>query len=103
MGKKSNITRRRLLLAGGATTVFGGGIAYLASRSESSGPTYVPDSSHFSEETTGLGIELAGRPIAGDPDAHLKGRLCSRNWERAAISCNRGPTSETLEVRFRRS
>jgi protein-disulfide isomerase len=69
MDTKSNITRRRLLLAGGATTVFGGGIAYLASRSGSGGPTYVPASSHSSEETTGFGVDLAGRPIAGDPDA----------------------------------
>lgn len=69
MDSKSNITRRRLLLAGGATTVFGGGIGYLASRSESSSPTYVPASSQSSEETTGLGIELAGRPIGGESDA----------------------------------
>jgi protein-disulfide isomerase len=69
MDNESKITRRRALLAGGVTTVFGGGIAYLASRSESSSPAYVPESSQSSDGTTGLGIELAGRPIAGESDA----------------------------------
>lgn len=61
-------TRRRAVLAGGATLAFGGGVAYFATRSESRGD-YVPAMAHASEETTGFGIELAGRPIAGEPDA----------------------------------
>ena len=69
MDRKSNITRRRALLAGGGILAFGGGVAYVASRSESSEQHYVPATSHGSTETTGFGVELAGRPIAGERDA----------------------------------
>lgn len=69
MERWDNISRRRLLAAGGATTAFGGGIAYLASASDSRGQEYVPETFHQSDETTGLGVELVGRPIAGDRDA----------------------------------
>ncbi|QLH76636.1 thioredoxin domain-containing protein [Halosimplex rubrum] len=69
METENNITGRRALLAGGGTIAFGGAVAYFASRSESGGQEYVPDTFHTSEETTGFGVELAGRPIAGDADA----------------------------------
>ncbi|MFW5934673.1 MAG: DsbA family protein [Halolamina sp.] len=69
MGSESKITRRRALVAGGGTLAFGGTVAYLASRGGSSAGAYVPDTSHTSDETTGFGVELPGRPIAGQPDA----------------------------------
>jgi len=69
MDSESKITRRRAIAAGGATVLFGGGVAYLASGSESDEPEYVPETFHTSEETTGFGVELAGRPLVGDPDA----------------------------------
>lgn len=69
MTGRSTITRRRAIAAGGATVLFGGGVAYAATRSESSDGEYTPADSHADEETSGFGIELAGRPIAGDPDA----------------------------------
>ncbi|SNZ17886.1 Protein-disulfide isomerase [Natronoarchaeum philippinense] len=69
MDGKSNITRRRALLAGGGTVAFGGGVAYLASRSGSSDSEYVPATFHESDGTSGFGVELAGRPIAGERDA----------------------------------
>jgi|AntDeeMinimDraft_5_1070356.scaffolds.fasta_scaffold00008_59 protein-disulfide isomerase len=69
MDEGDNITRRRALLAGGGTLLFGGGVAYAASRSGSNEQAYVPSNFHASEETTGFGVELAGRPIAGEPDA----------------------------------
>ncbi len=58
-----------MLAAGGATAAFGGGVAYVASRSDSDGGEYVPESFHRSDETTGFGVELAGLPIAGERDA----------------------------------
>ncbi|NHX37730.1 MULTISPECIES: DsbA family protein [Halolamina] len=69
MGSKGKITRRRALLAGTGTLGFGGAVAYLASRSGSSAGEYVPETSHPSDGTTGFGVELAGRPIAGQADA----------------------------------
>lgn len=69
MGKQSKITRRRALLAGGGTAVFGGGVAYVASRSESEGQEYVPSEFHTSDGTSGFGVELAGRPLVGARDA----------------------------------
>ncbi|NHN49209.1 thioredoxin domain-containing protein [Halostella sp. JP-L12] len=71
MESESNITRRRILAAGGASVAFGGGIAYFASRDGSSDREYVPDTFHRSDETTGFGVELAGRPIAGERDAPM--------------------------------
>ncbi|WP_226023824.1 DsbA family protein [Halomicrobium salinisoli] len=58
-----------MLVAGGGTLALGGSVAYLASRSGSDEQGYVPDTFHTSEETTGFGVELAGRPIAGESDA----------------------------------
>jgi len=69
MDSEGKITRRRALLAGGGTLAFGGGVAYVASRSGSSEQRYVPATSHTSDETSGFGVELAGRPIAGERDA----------------------------------
>jgi len=69
MDEEDTITRRRALLAGGATLAFGGGVAYVASRSGTSEREYVPSAFHRSDETTGFGVELAGRPIAGERDA----------------------------------
>lgn len=83
MDDKSNISRRRLLLAGGATVAFGGGVAYFASRSESAegepgqgqgqgeggDGEYVPATFNTSDGSTGFGVELAGRPIIGENDA----------------------------------
>ena len=69
MDSEDNITRRRALLAGGGVLAFGGGVAYVAGQSESSEQRYVPATSHSSAETTGFGVELAGRPIAGEQDA----------------------------------
>ena len=69
MDGRRTITRRRAIAAGGATIAFGGGVAYMATRSESSDRGYTPAESHADEETSGFGIELAGRPIAGAPDA----------------------------------
>lgn len=71
MDIEDNITRRRALVAGGSTFVFGGGIAYAASRSGSSDGEYVPDTFHTSDGTTGFGADLAGRPIAGERDAPI--------------------------------
>ncbi|WP_164471771.1 DsbA family protein [Halosimplex salinum] len=67
----SNITRRRALFAGGGMLAFGGGVGYVASRSGSSEQHYVPATSHGSTETTGFGVDLAGRPIAGERDAEV--------------------------------
>lgn len=69
MDGENTITRRRALLAGGTTLAFGGGVAYVASRSESTEQEYAPSTFHESDETTGFGVELDGRPIAGEPDA----------------------------------
>ena len=69
MALNRNITRRRALLAGGGTIAFGGGVAYLASSSESDEEGYVPDTFHTSQGTTDFGVELAGRPIVGEVDA----------------------------------
>jgi protein-disulfide isomerase len=69
MGSKDKITRRRVIAAGGATALFGGGVAYLATRSESGESGYVPESFHTGEGTTAFGVELGGRPIAGDRGA----------------------------------
>jgi len=69
MDVEDNITRRRMLVAGGGTLALGGSVAYFASRSGSDEQGYVPDTFHTSEETTGFGVDLAGRPIAGESDA----------------------------------
>jgi protein-disulfide isomerase len=69
MDREGNITRRRALLAGGGVVALGGGVAYVASQSDPSGQRYVPDTSHGSTATTDFGVELAGRPIAGERDA----------------------------------
>jgi len=69
MGPEDTITRRRALLAGGGTVAFGGAVAFFASRSGSDAQAYVPDTVRPSEETTGFGVDLAGRPIAGESDA----------------------------------
>lgn len=69
MDSKSKITRRRAIAAGGATVLFGGGVAYVASSSESDGSAYTPQTYHTSDETSGFGVELAGRPLVGDRDA----------------------------------
>ncbi|WP_117595468.1 DsbA family protein [Haloprofundus halophilus] len=71
MDSEDNITRRRALVAGGATVAFGGGVAYLATRSGSGGREYVPSSFATNDSTTGYGVELAGRPVAGDSDAQV--------------------------------
>lgn len=69
MDTESKITRRRAIAAGGATVLFGGGVAYLAAGSDSDESAYVPGTFHTSEETTGFGVELAGRPLVGDREA----------------------------------
>lgn len=69
MGDSNTITRRRAVIAGGATLAFGGGVAYLAASSEPNDQEYAPSDSHAADGTSGFGIELAGRPIAGDADA----------------------------------
>ncbi|WP_256300762.1 DsbA family protein [Haloarchaeobius salinus] len=69
MDSGSNITRRRALLAGGATVAFGGGVAYLASRTGSSSGEYTPSTYQSLDESTGYGVELAGRPVVGERDA----------------------------------
>ena len=69
MADEGSITRRRAIAGGVGVVALGGSVAYLASRSGADGEEYVPESSHTSEETTGFGVELAGRPIAGDRDA----------------------------------
>jgi protein-disulfide isomerase len=69
MDEEGNITRRRALIAGGAVLVFGGGVAYIGSRSDASGQHYVPDTTHAGSGTTGFDVDLDGRPIAGKRDA----------------------------------
>ena len=69
MGDEGSIPRRRAIAGGAGVVALGGGVAYLASRSGSDGEGYVPETSHRSDETTGFGVELAGRPIAGERDA----------------------------------
>ncbi|UHQ96403.1 hypothetical protein [Natrinema halophilum] len=49
--------------------MFGGAVAYFASRSEPDEQVLAPDTFHTNEETTEFGMALAGRPIAGDSDA----------------------------------
>lgn len=71
MARSGKMTRRRAMVAGGATLAFGGGVAYVAANSESDGQEYTPSDSHADDGTSGFGIELAGRPIAGVPDAPL--------------------------------
>ncbi|QLD89632.1 DsbA family protein [Natronomonas salina] len=43
----------------------------MASSSESNDQEYTPSDSHADDGTSGFGIELAGRPIAGDTDAPI--------------------------------
>ncbi|AWB26975.1 DsbA family protein [Halococcoides cellulosivorans] len=62
------LSRRRALAAGGSILAFGGTVAYVATRSGSTG-RYVPSEAHTSEATTGFGVSLDGRPIAGSSDA----------------------------------
>lgn len=69
MGDERSISRRRAIAGGVGVVALGGSVAYLATRSGSDAGVYVPERSHTSQETTGFGVELAGRPIAGDPDA----------------------------------
>jgi len=69
MDSEGNITRRRAIAAGGATALFGGGVAYVATRSESGGPAYTPETFHTGEGTTVFGTELGGRPVAGEREA----------------------------------
>ena len=69
MDREDNITRRRALVAGGAVLAFGGGVAYLGSRSGGSGQQYVPDTTHAGTGTTGFDVELDGRPVAGERGA----------------------------------
>jgi len=69
MDEEDTITNRRAILAGGATLGFGAGVAYLATRSPSSDSSYEPAAFHEGTGASGLGIELSGRPIVGDPDA----------------------------------
>ncbi len=69
MDDGGNITRRRALVAGGAVLAFGGGVAYIGSQSGASGRHYVPNTTHAGTETTGFGVDLTGRPIAGERDA----------------------------------
>jgi len=69
MDRGDNITRRRALLAGGAVLAFGGGVAYMGSRSGASGRHYVPDTTHAGTGTTGFDVRLDGRPLAGERDA----------------------------------
>lgn len=69
MDPSNTVTRRRAIVAGGATIAFGGGVSYLATRSQSSDDEYTPAESHAADGTSGFGVELAGRPIAGAPDA----------------------------------
>ncbi|AGN00546.1 DSBA oxidoreductase [Salinarchaeum sp. Harcht-Bsk1] len=69
MDDEDTITRRRALLAGGATIGFGAGVAYLATRSASTDSAYEPATIHEGSGTSGLGIELSGRPVVGDAAA----------------------------------
>jgi protein-disulfide isomerase len=69
MDGEGNITRRRALTAGGAVLAFGGGVAYVGSRSGASERHYVPNTTHAGAGTTEFGVDLAGRPIAGERDA----------------------------------
>ncbi|WP_248515839.1 DsbA family protein [Salinarchaeum laminariae] len=71
MDDEDTITRRRAILAGGATLGFGAGVAYLATRSPSTDSTYEPATIHEGSGASGLGIELSGRPIVGEPDAQV--------------------------------
>ncbi|APW98403.1 disulfide bond formation protein DsbA [Halobiforma lacisalsi AJ5] len=60
---------RRAFLAGSAVTGSVGG-AYYLTRSDGTGHDISP-SLHSSDGTTALGIDLAGKPIVGSPDAPL--------------------------------
>jgi len=64
-----DMSRRRVLAAFGSVAAFGGGTAYVATRSGSTPEEYVPTEVHTSEDTTGFGVTLDGRPIAGSRDA----------------------------------
>ncbi|UHQ95142.1 DsbA family protein [Haloterrigena alkaliphila] len=61
---------RRAFLAGSVVTVGAGG-AYLLTRSDETAHDISP-SLHSSDETTAFGVDLAGKPIVGSPEAPLE-------------------------------
>lgn len=58
---------RRAVVAGGALALGGGGLSFARSRGESE--TAVSPSFYASDETTAFGLELAGKPLLGSPEA----------------------------------
>ncbi|RKD89040.1 DsbA family protein [Halopiger aswanensis] len=60
---------RRAFLAGSVVTLGGG--AYYLTRSDETAHELSP-SLHSSDETSALGVDLAGKPIVGSPDAPLE-------------------------------
>lgn len=61
---------RRAFLAGSVVTVGAGG-AYVLTRSDETAHDVSP-SFHSSDETTAFGVDLAGKPIVGSPEAPLE-------------------------------
>ncbi|WP_254768485.1 DsbA family protein [Salinilacihabitans rarus] len=63
---------RRAFLAGSVVALGSGGAAYYRARSDEDAAHDLSPSFHASDETSGLGVDLTGKPIMGSPDAPLE-------------------------------
>jgi protein-disulfide isomerase len=71
MDRPDSLVTRRAVLGGIGTTLAGGGVVYGASRLDAGSTTLTTVPFHGSSRSTGFGIDLAGHPIMGAPDAPL--------------------------------
>ncbi|MDJ1434337.1 DsbA family protein [Halostagnicola sp. A-GB9-2] len=65
-------TTRRAVLAGSTLALGGGGVYYLSRSDDTDDSSSLSPTMHASEETSALGIDLAGKPIMGDSDAPIE-------------------------------
>ncbi|ELY50202.1 DsbA family protein [Natronolimnohabitans innermongolicus] len=65
-------TTRRAVLAGSTLALGGGGVYYLSRSDDDDDGSSLSPTMHASEETSDLDVDLAGKPIMGDPDAPLE-------------------------------
>ncbi|GAB7020810.1 DsbA family protein [Halostagnicola bangensis] len=65
-------TTRRAVLAGSTLALGGGGVYYLSRSDDTDDSSSLSPTMHASEETSALGVDLAGKPIMGDSDAPIE-------------------------------